>query len=340
MPRPTFRKVITSEEYLEEIHRENKQLINRYLKEKNRICSDATIVGYQSDLNIFFVWNLLYNNNKFFCDIKKREFADFFSYGVDELHWSGNRFSRIRAVLSGLSDMIEKFYDEEYPLFRNVILKVIETMPKNPVREKTVLREDQVNDLFDFILNVRKKPQEACLLALAVASGARASELLRFSITNIDKRNTAFDGLFLETLRPIKTKGRTKTGKPLIKYIIKDIFLPYYEMWLPERNRIMELHGQNHDALFIRQQDGRPIGIDGIRLWVEHWENHLEIPLYPHCFRHYMITYLSKLGLPSDFIIDITGWGNGGEGMYRIYNDLGAKDRKWNLESLKQAVNK
>ena len=46
--------------------------------------------------------------------------------------------------------------------------------------------------------------------------------------------------IFLETTKQIKTKGRTKQGKLLTKYLIKDIFLPYYHEWLPIREKIMK----------------------------------------------------------------------------------------------------
>lgn len=59
MARKTFRKVITSDELLDQVNPKNKKLMNRFIKEKNTRCSDATIVNYTSDLNIFFTWNLL-----------------------------------------------------------------------------------------------------------------------------------------------------------------------------------------------------------------------------------------------------------------------------------------
>lgn len=333
MPRFTYRRVITSPDLIEQINPKNKQLVQRFLKEKNTRCSDGTIEAYKSDLNIFFTWNLLYNNNKFFVDIKKLEFADFFSYCVEELKWGSARFGRMKSCLSAFSNFIETYYDDEYPNFRNVILKTIESMPKNPVREKTILSEQQVSDLLNYLSNEIKRPQEACLLALAIGSGARISELLRFTTTIIDENHTAFDGMFLETLKPIKTKGRTKAGKMLTKYIIKDVFLPYYKAWLPERERIMREHGESHDFIFIRR-DGKPATVDTVRGWMEKWEKFLGVPFYPHCLRHYFVTHLTRLGLSSDFIIEITGWSSGE--MYKIYNDLSAKDRKWeNLDALK-----
>lgn len=338
MPRKTFRKVITSEEYTEQFNSKNVKLVSRFLKEKNTRCSDGTIVNYESDLNIFFTWNLLNNENKFFIEIKKIELADFFSYCVEELKWSSNRFSRMRSALSSFSVFIERFYDEDYPMFRNLVLKAIELMPKNNVREKTVLSEEQVNNLLNHLSATLNKKQEACLLALAIASGARVSELLRFTTTIIDENNTAFEDMFIETSKAIKTKGFSKQGKLLFKYIIKDVFLPYYQEWLVEREKILKENNLEHDYIFITR-DGKPAKVPTIRNWVQKWEEYLGVPFYPHCLRHYIVTHLTRLGLGSDFIIEIMGWTSGE--MYKIYNDLTAKERKWkDLDKLKNHLNK
>lgn len=339
MARKTYRKVITSPELIDEIHSKNKTLIKRFLKEKNTRCSDKTIKNYTSDLNIFFCWNVMENDNKFFVDIKKIELADFFSYAVEELKWGSARFSRMRSALSSLSEFIERFYDEDYPNFRNLVLKAIELMPKVARRRKTVLKEEQVDNLLNHLKNDINRPQEACLLALAICSGARKSELLRFDINLIDENNTAFDGLFMETLEKIKTKGFTKEGKLLHKYIIKDLFMPYYNEWLIEREKIMKENDvEEHNKLFIKR-DGQPAQESTLDSWIKKWSRYLNEDVYLHSLRHYTCTYLSRIGMESELIIEIFGWGS--PQMYQIYNDMTAKDRKWKgTEKLKEALDK
>jgi integrase len=327
MSRKTFRKVITSDELSEQINPKNRKLIERFIKEKNTRCSDATITGYTSDLEIFFTWNLLENDDKFFVDIKKIELADFFSYAVDDLKWGSSRFSRMRSCLSSLSIFIEKFYDELYPNFRNLILKAIELMPKSARRKKTILSEEQVDNLLKHLKDDLDRPNEACLLALAVCSGARKSELLRFDIDIIDENNTAFEGVFIETKEQIKTKGFSKEGKMLYKYIIKDLFMPYYNAWLIRRKEIMDKNGvEEHNKLFIKG-NGEPAQVSTIEGWIDKWEKYLGVDFYFHALRHYTCTYLSKIEIESDLIIEIFGWSS--SEMYKLYNDLTAKDRKW-----------
>jgi integrase len=336
MPRETFKKIITSPETWEQVNKKNKRLMEQFLREKNTRSSDTTINGYESDLKIFFTWNLLNNEDKFFIDIKKLELAEFFSYVTNELRWGSARFSRMRSVLSSLSIFIERYLDDDYPNFKNLILKAIENMPKNTVREKTILTQEQLNKLFEYLEN-SKNYQISCWLALAISSGSRFSELLRFTTDNIDENHIAFDGIFLETLKPIKTKGRTKTGKLLVKYIIKETFWKHYQEWLIERQKIMDKNSKTHTSIFIKI-NGDPAEESTVRGWVEKIEKFLEIPFYPHATRHFYTTYLAKTGLPYELIKDIVGWDS--TLMCQLYDDVQAKDKKWSeLNNLKESLN-
>ena len=346
MGRTTYRKIITDDETIGKINPKNQRLVNRFLRNFNTKRSDVSVNVYRSNFNIFFCWNVLYNDNKFFVDIRKSEFADFFDYAVEELRWSPSRYSNVWSSLNSLSNFIENLLDDDYPDYKNQVKK-IEHLPKNPVRKKTVLTDVQVDNLMNYLSDEIHKPQEALLLALAISSGARISELFRFTTDLIDENNTAFDDLFLETTDMIKTKGFGKQGELKYKYIIKDIFLPKYKVWLPIREKIMQEHGQDHPYIFIRK-DGSPANTSTARSWVRKWEKFLtykdpsnperkEVHFYPHCLRHRIVTHLSKLGLEPDFIISIMGWKS--RDMYDIYNDLTAKEKEWkNLDVLKEAL--
>ena len=80
MGRQTFKKQITSPEILAQINKDNLKLCQIYLRDKQRKCSDDTIKQYQSALNIFFCWNVIENENKFYPQIKKIEISMFFDY--------------------------------------------------------------------------------------------------------------------------------------------------------------------------------------------------------------------------------------------------------------------
>jgi len=304
-PRKTYRKLITSDEVMSQINPKNTDLANRFLKEKSIRTSSKTIVVYQSNLNIFFCWNVIHNSNKIFTDIKKLEFSEFFSFCSDEMQMGSSRLNNIRSTLSSLSNFIEKFYDTEFTEFRNVILKTVDSSPKEMRREKTVLTDEQLEGLLEYLSKTDK--QKACWIALAITSGARFSELLNFETDLIDENRTAFGDLFLETTRQIKTKGRGKLGKLLYKYILRDKFLPYYKEWFKERKKILKEKGLEHNFLFIKN-DGTQATVGLIREWVKDFENHLDTPFYNHSCRHYLTTLLSKKNIPPMIIKDLMGW--------------------------------
>lgn len=337
--RKTFRKVITSEELISQINPENKKLADRFLKNFATKRSPKSVNVYRSNLNIFFCWNLLENSNKRFVDIRKLEMLDFFDYALSELHWSPNRFHQCHSSLSSFSDWIENYYDdvEGYENFRNIVKK-IEKPTKGTVREKTVLQKEDIDKIF-INLEERGKTQEQCLLALAISCGARISELAQFTTFLIDENNTVFDGLFLETTAKIRTKGSGTTGKMLKKYILKDVFLPYYHKWLIEREGILKETGKEHDFIFITR-DGNPASADRLRDWIGTWGDIVGRPSYPHLYRHRQITTLREIGLEDDLIVYLTGWAEGsGHNMIAIYDDTEIKNKNFkSLEKLKKAL--
>lgn len=334
MTRQTYKKIITSDELSAQINSKNIKLMESFLKEKSTRSGELTIINYRSDLMIFFTWVLQNCDNKLFTDIRKLEFSEFFSYAVDELKWGSSKFARAKSVLSSFSNFIEKFYDDVYPDFRNVILRSVDSMPKEVRREKTILSKEQIDECLTYF-SKKGDYQLCCWLALAVGSGGRFAELLRFTTDIIDKDNLVFNDIFIETTKAIKTKGRTREGKMLKKYIIKDVFYPHYERWLIEREEIMKKNNKQHNFIFIKK-DGTPAEEYTARAWARKIGKYLKVDFYPHSLRHFIVTYLSRIGIDSDLIIELMGWTS--TEMYKIYNDLSAKDREWKeLDKLKKS---
>lgn len=336
--RKTFRKVITSPELTAQINKDNIKLMERFLKNFATKRSPKSVTVYRSNLIIFLTWNLLYNENKLFTDIRKIEYADFFDFCVSELRWNANRYHQCHSSLSSFSAWIENYFDEDYPQFRNLLPK-IEKPSKEAIREKTILKKEDINKIFS-ILEEENRTQEQCLLALAISCGARVSELAQFTLSLIDEENTVFDGLFLETTEKIRTKGSGVQGKMLKKYILKDMFLPYYHKWLAERDEIIKKTNQDHDFIFITK-DGNPANADRLRDWISTWGDIIEQPIYPHSLRHYQISLLKRLEIDDDLIVYLTGWAEGtGHTMISIYNDNELTDTQFAcLDNLKKFLN-
>lgn len=325
MARKTFRKIITSPELIEQINPKNKKLMSQFLRNKNAKCSNITITSYESDLNIYFCYNLLHNENKFFIGTKKIELSDFFDYGLLELKWSGNRYLRMRSLLNSFSDFIIDYLDEDYPDFKNLINKAVAKVPKTPVRKKTILLPPQVYELKNKLIE-NNKLQQATFLMLLASSGARISESIIITTDMIDENHTAFGDLFLETTDEIKTKGHGKQGFMMTRFLIKDVFLPIYKEWLPKREEIMKKNNKEHNSIFIKS-NGDPVKVSTVTSWISSWEKVLNVNLYAHCFRHFIVSDLTRKGCSSDFIIAVMKWKS--SDMYKIYNDIEDKDRKW-----------
>ena len=332
--RKTFRKIITSPELIEEINPKNKMLMEKFLKNFATKRSPKSVTVYRSNLNIFMCYNVTFNNNTFFVDLKKRDFMEFFDYCVSELQWKSQRYNQMHSALSSFSTFIETYYDDTYPLFRNLLPK-IEKLPKDVARKKSIFEKEELDKLMDWLGEI-EKPQEQCLLAIMMASGARASELVRFTTTMIDEDHTAFEGLFLETTEEMQVKGRGTQGKKILRYIVKDLFLPYYKKWLPIREQIMKENGKEHNYIFIRS-DGEPAQVSTTRGWIEKWDKVLDKHLYFHSIRHFWTTYLLGLGLEKEFVQELQDWSS--DTLVNLYNDATMKDRKWkNLDKLAQAM--
>ena len=314
---------IVTEELWEKVNKENKILLQDFCDYKRSSDkSPSTIHQYESVLRVFFVWNLKNNDNKFFVDIKKREFIRFFNYMVTELKSSPNRIINVRATLSSLSNYIEDILDEEYEGYRNVILK-IETVAKEPVRQKTVMTAEQVQSCLDKLV-AEKKYQVACYLALAVASGARKAELLRFKCDYFKDENSVF-GCMYKTPEEIKTKGRGSRGKMLHKYTFVKQFKPYFDLWMKYRKE----NNIESEWLFVIERDGiySQAAICNADIWARTIERYMGVPFYSHACRHYFTTALRASGLPDKVTQKIIGWSENGAGaMLALYDDADVED--------------
>ena len=330
--RETFRNRITTPELIKQINPTNQKLVDKYLKNFATKRSPKSVNAYRSNFNIFFVWNILYNDNELLTNFKKLDMQDFFDFGLTELRWSPNRYSQVHSSISELSKFIEKFYDSDYPTFRNLMV-YIEKMPKENVRKKSIFKKEELDNLMNWLGEI-DKPNEQCLLALIMASGTRISEVVRFTTDMIDYNHTAFEDLFLETTRDIKVKGRGVNGKEIPRYLIKDLFITWYDKYLPIREKIMKENNQEHDFIFVKST-GEPAKVSTLRSWMEKWDSHLSQHWYAHSGRHFWTSYLMGIGLEKELIQELQKWSS--DALVDLYNDNTAKDRKWKgLTKLKE----
>ena len=186
--RSTVYNDITSEEKLKKVNPENLELETDYLEYLSSIGrAKSTIYQYRQNLHVFWCWNLEYNNNKFFVDLKKRELSKFQNHTINEWGWSPKRVRNVKATISSLSNFIENILDDEYEGYKPIVKK-IENPADTTVRTKTVFKLFELQKLLDYLVE-NKQYMKACVLSLAMNNGRRKAEIPRFKVNYFDNKN-------------------------------------------------------------------------------------------------------------------------------------------------------
>lgn len=318
MARKTQMNRITDSESLSQVNPDNMRLLEDfmdYLKSTQK--STTTIAVYRNDIEIAWVWCLKRNRNKFFVEWTKRDVMSFQNYLVNENMNSPARVRRIKATLSSLSNFIENVLDDEYKDFRNIIHK-IESPVSQPVREKTVLSDEQLQSLLNTLTEAGEY-EKACMLALGAASGRRKAELVLFKTHYFDDSNIIHGSLYC-TPEKIKTKGRGN-GKFVECYTLVKQFKPYFDLWMAERER---LHIDSEWLFPSVSNSKEHIGLSTMNSWARTFSNILGVDFYWHSLRHFMTTFLAKSGIPDSVIAQIIHWES--VDMVSVYNDTTVND--------------
>jgi len=318
VPRKTKQNSITSPELLEQINPENKRLVEDYLTYLESIQrSEKTIKSYKNDLEIFFTYDLQHLNNKFFVDITKRDIVSYQNWLMNENKNSPARIRRLKSTLSSLGNFIENILDDEYKDFRSIVKK-IENPVNQPTREKTILTDEQCQTILDELVR-RKKFDKACLFALAMCSGRRKSELVRFKVYYFDNENIIYGSLW-RSPEKILTKGRG-LGKMLTCYTLVKEFRPYFDLWMEDRKK----RKIASEWLFPDKKNPEThMNADTINSWMLTCGKIIGEDVYCHCLRHFFCTHLCESGIPAEVVKEIIGWGD--VSLVSLYCDTDTED--------------
>jgi integrase len=321
MPRKTKQNEITSPELLNQVNPDNvrlKQDFIAYLQSVQR--SPKTIAGYSNDIDIFWVWNLQNNGNKFFPKISKRDYAAYQHWLINENGNSPARVRRLKSAISSLSNYVENILDDEdeFKDFRSTVRK-IENPAMQQVRKKTVWSDEALDKLLDDLL-ASGQNKKACAVALAMCSGRRKAELCRFKVDDFKDENLVCGGALYKTSEPIQTKG-FGLGKYIYCYTLAKKFKPYFDAWMAERQKL----GIECEWLFPTGTTSEQMSDTTLNSWANTFSRMTGEDFYWHSLRHYFTTHLAKLGLPDNVIQDIVGWESAD--MVRVYKDLSAEEQ-------------
>ena len=316
--RSTVYNKITSPEKIAQINPKNKELSNDFLDYLSSIDrSPQTISQYSHDLNLFFVWVLENLDNKEFIKITKREFARFQNYALNTYQWSSKRLRRLKSVISSLSNYIENILDEEeeFEGYRSVIKK-IESPVNEPIREKTVLADEQVERLL-LTLVEREEYERAVCVAILCYSGMRKGELLQMKMEYFNVDHLKF-GCLYETDK-IRAKGRGVRGKVINKYVMNKVD-KYLDLWRKQREEL----GINSEWVFVIKHGDVWDRRTDIEIWKDEFTEIIGVPFYFHCLRHKLCSTLVSQNVPSEVIREFFKWDSAE--MISIYNDNSAVD--------------
>lgn len=318
MPRKTKHNDITSPGKLAQVNKENMRLKEdflNYLKSLRR--SQGTLSGYNNDLDIIFTYIMEHLGNKDFRKLTKRDIISIQNWLVDNGN-SPARIRRVKSAMSSLSNYCENILsddDPDYEGYRAVVRK-IENPPLQPVREKTVWADEELENLLNLLVN-KNKYEIACFVALGMYGGRRKSELCRFKMSDFDDSRLVCDGALYKSA-PILTKG----GKMLECYTLAHKFRPYLNLWMDYRNE----HGIKSDWLFPDRCDpAEHIQISTVNSWANTLSVLTGRDFYMHALRHFYCSALIRAGIPDSVIVDIVGWSS--SEMLKIYDDNPKDDR-------------
>jgi len=312
-----YNDIVQADDYIN-FNQDNKDLLDEFIEYMQSIGrSPLTIINYESDIKIYFTWNLNENKNKEFTHIMKRDIMRYQNWLMNTLKVSSSRVRRLRSSISSMSNFIETVLDDDFPDFRNIVNK-IPAPDSQPVREKTVFEDEELQKLLDILMG-KEMYQEACALSLAMNSGARKAELPRFKV-GFFKSDYIVHGSLYRTPEKIVTKGRG--GKMLTKYILSANFQPYLDRWIEEREKL----GIDNEYLLVTKSKGEWIQAKTSTLdsWGQKFNQYIDKHFYWHSNRHFFTTSLAKANIPAEIIKQIIGWES--VEMVSTYNDTGIDD--------------
>lgn len=308
MARKTNKVFETTQEDIDKILPENKELMGdfiNYLEATDH--SKTSIIVYQNNLNIFFIYIMKNCKNKDFVDIKKKDIL-LFQNAMLKGGLGTARIKNIRSSISSLSNYIESMLsddEEKWKNFRNIINK-IPAPNGEAIREKTILTDEQCQEILDWLVE-EKMYDYSAMFALAFASGRRKQELLRIKHTWINDDNLMFGSLY-KTPEKVTSKGRGSQGKMLYFYILKQKFKPYFDLWMEERKKLGI--SDEIEEMFVVKRKGEwtPATSSSLDYLARKISDKFNMNFYFHCLRHQFTTALSESKIPASVIKDIIGW--------------------------------
>lgn len=259
----------------------NKEITELFLDQSH--LSPQSLKQYESGAKIFFNWVRETCGNKPLHELKSRDALRYQKFLADSGQ-SANAAKFKRSVVSSLCGLIEVYYGEDYPRFRNIFSRAIPAPVGEPVHEKEPVTKEEL----DYLLKTLRDEGELQMIAyilFSYRSGARRAEVIQMKRNLVDTpkvRDKDGNEKNYYLTEPIRTKGRGKDGK-IRRLQYDDIARDAVLEWLEQRGE------DEVEELFVRiYKDGRvePLQESTFNDWsANKFSKILDKRIHPHIWR-------------------------------------------------------
>jgi integrase len=271
---------VTQEQW-DKVESFNKEITELFLEQSH--LSPQSLKQYESGAKQFFRWVHDSCGNKPLYELKSRDALRYQNYLSDNGQ-SANAAKFKRSVVSSLCNLIEVYYADDYPTFRNIFSRAIPSPVGEPVHEKEPVTKEQLNYLIES-LREQGELQMVAYIVFSYRSAARRAEVIQMTKQLVDypkvKDKDGNEKNYYVT-ENIRTKGRGKDGK-IRKLQFDDEARDAVLAWLEQRSE------DSIDELFVRRfKDGRvePLQASTFNEWCSgKFSEILNRRIYPHVWR-------------------------------------------------------
>lgn len=281
---------ITEEEWLQ-CNEYNKNIVDEFLLNSPQL-SDQTKKAYKSNLMIWFNWVRQFLNNKAQYEIKSIEYMKYQNWLISMDH-SSSDIANKRAAVSTLNNYIMLYYSDDFPTFRNFIVKGMPKPEKSFVNEKNPPTKEEFLHIVD-VMKERGDWQKVAYLLYTFDTGCRRAESIQLLKEVVDYPPIIKDKVIhnedgtseVKTIKyyysnPTRCKGRGKTGK-VRKLVFSEETLDAIKKWL-------EIRGDDDcPYVFVSYKDGNVKQI--AETTINKWATNVFSPIlgrrfHPHILR-------------------------------------------------------
>lgn len=195
---------------LKTINPDNANWMKIFFESKQNL-SKQSLIQYENALQIFMIWVLDNCNNNAFTDLKKRDFLRYQNFLLN-LGLSSSAIKLKRSAVSSLCNLIENYYQDEYPLFRSIV-KGVENVPLTRVYNKEPLTKEEMDILREYLAK-NELWQELAYLEVSYSTAGRRAEI-RQIYKNVVNNEPNSKGFYTTNMVRCKGKGRQGVVRPL-----------------------------------------------------------------------------------------------------------------------------